>query len=427
MTDNLLESFQQAYRNLQLIPLLGAGELDRFGVDYGREIMDELEQLVEDSPLGNDKIIFIGHRGCGKSTLLAQFSRQLQDSYFVVLFDITDLIEMPDVNHINILFAIAVRLLEEAQQRDVTIEKATKDALYDWLATRTHIETKEIKKEFGFGANFLKIIADKLKTDATTREKIKREFSPKVSELIARIDEIATVVQGGSGKKILVIIDGLDKLDLAVVRDIYTAHIKALFQPNVRMIFTAPISAWREISQGATMETETNNQIVTMTVPKLFPKERARQANAIPSLDIIAILEEVLNKRIPRDLLEGEIAAKMIIYSGGVLRELIRIANQCCRVCLRLIRRHPGEEIKINQEVLQEAIRKLRLDFDTRLGLTDYDMLTQIYQEFQPQDSKDPRFLDLLHGLYVLEYRNDELWYDIHPIVKELLQQKGRI
>jgi len=31
----------------------------------------------------------------------------------------------------------------------------------------------------------------------------------------------------------------------------------------------------------------------------------------------------------------------------------------------------------------------------------------------------------LMHGLYVLEYRNAVHWYDLNPIVKDLLVQEG--
>jgi hypothetical protein len=33
----------------------------------------------------------------------------------------------------------------------------------------------------------------------------------------------------------------------------------------------------------------------------------------------------------------------------------------------------------------------------------------------------------LLHGLYVLEYRTDETWYDVHPIIIESLKRQGAI
>lgn len=61
MNNNLLESFRTAYRNLELQPLIDQKELDKFRVDYCHEIIEELQQLVEDSPSGDCKIIFTGH------------------------------------------------------------------------------------------------------------------------------------------------------------------------------------------------------------------------------------------------------------------------------------------------------------------------------------------------------------------------------
>ncbi len=424
----LLESFRSAYRNLELLPLLTEKELNQFRVEYGGETLEELEQLIEDSPSGDSKIIFAGHRGCGKSTLLAQLSRQLYDRYFVVFFSITDLIEMSDVNHINILFAIAVRLMEEAEKQNVKIKESTQEQLYKWFASRTRIETEQVSAGVGAGFNLFKIITGKLKADATVRQEIKQEFLPKISDLIAQINIIAAVIQGEVKREILVIIDDLDKLDLALVQEVYQKHIKALFQPNFRIILTIPISALREVGLAATLITETNDQIVKMAVSKLFSQGERRQPDAVPKPEPVAILNQIITKRIPTELIEPETKEKIIIYSGGVLRELIRITNECCRICLRLIRRNPEDlAIKINSEVLQQAITKLSLDFDMRIGTDDYEILETTYQEFRPKDPKEQRFLDLLHGLYVLEYRNAQLWYDIHPIVTELLQQRGHL
>jgi hypothetical protein len=110
-----------------------------------------------------------------------------------------------------------------------------------------------------------------------------------------------------------------------------------------------------------------------------------------------------------------------------VLRELIRIANGCCRICLRLIRRDPTQSIKIDKPILEEAVNKLRNDFALRLGKVDYEILTKIYTEFMPDDPTQKEFLDLLHGLHILEYRNRKTWYDVHPIVVELLRDRNLI
>ena len=220
----------------------------------------------------------------------------------------------------------------------------------------------------------------------------------------------------------------LDKLDLELVREVFQEHIKALFQPNFRIIFTIPISALREVSLMSMIVTETSDQIIAMPVLKLFAKGERRQPNAVPKTEPTARLCEILQKRIQPELIEAQTAEKIIIYSGGVLRELIRIANECCRICLRLVRRYPERtDININDEILKEAITKLSLDFDTRIGTDDYKILETTYKESRPNDPKEQKFLDLLHGLYILEYRNAQLWYDVHPIVTELLQERGHI
>jgi len=424
----LLEPFRKAYRNMQLLPLLEESKLKDFWVEYGTETMEELEQLVEDSPYKNSKIIFAGHRGCGKSTLLAKFGRKMADRYFVVLFSISDSIEMSDVNHINILFAIAVRLMEKADKQKIKIKDSIKDQFYKWFDKHTRTETEEYKAETAVGFDLFKIIAGKLKANATVRDQIKKEFEQKTSDLIAKINEIAAVVQNASRKEVLVVIDDLDKIDLGVMRQIYEENIKALFQPNFRIIFTVPISALREVRTSAILTTETNNQVVIMPVSKLFKQGESRIPNSEPIDEAVAMFTDVMYKRISRELIEPEAVKKIVVYSGGVLRELVRITNECCRICLLFIRRKPDDlEIKINAEVLQKAITKIRIDFDTSLGKEDYEILRQTYQEFTPNNPKQQEFLDLLHGLYVLEYRNSKLWYDVHPVVTELLEEKGKL
>jgi energy-coupling factor transporter ATP-binding protein EcfA2 len=424
--EDLLASFRQAYKNLEILPLLESKELDNFRVDYGLDALEKLEQMVEDSPSGDSKIIFAGHRGCGKSTLLAEFSRNMSDRYFVVFFSISDLIEMSDVNHINILFAIAVRMMQEAEAQQIKIKQSLKTAFYQWFATRTRINIEELGAEVSVGFSLLAMITGKLKAEAKTRDEIKQEFSRNLSELVGKINEIAAVVQSASGLEILIIIDDLDKLDLPVAKEVYHHNIKALFQPNFRIILTVPIAALREVSLAASMETESNNQIVHMPVSKLFRKGERRQPQAQPQSEPMAILSKVLARRIPAELIEPDAIAQIILYSGGVLREVIRIANECCRVCLRLVRRDPKNlDIKINDVILSEVIINLRIDFDSRIGNADYETMRDTYRDFKPKDRAGQRFLDLLHGLYILEYRNAELWYDIHPIVTKLIAPDG--
>ena len=430
MSDSsLLESFRQAYRNLQLSPLLKEEELAKFRVDYGQRAMAELEQAVEDCSSENNKIIFTGHRGCGKSTLLAELTRKLQGQCFVVFFSIADAIERSDINHINILFSIAVQMMDKAAAEKVKINPGIKDSVYQWFATRTRTETTQVGGEMSGGFNLLEFVKTQLKVNATVRDELKQEFEPKISELINKVNEIADLIRDATDKEILIIIDDLDKLDLAVVRKIYYDHIKTLFKPELRIIFTVPIAAMREIDLRSTLKDESNNNIKFMEVAKLFGKGESRREDAEPKEKIVAIFTELLYKRIPEELIEPEVLKQIILMSGGVLREAIIIAQGCCSECSLLIRMEEGlENGKINQQILDLAVKNIRNDLATPLYNSHYQILREIYQEFtwsNTTGTDEQKFLDLLHGLYILEYRNDDIWYDVHPIVADLLKRRG--
>jgi len=431
MTNPLLSDFQQAYRNLTFLPLIEEADINKFGVEYGTPVIEELQQLIEDSYEQNSKVVLAGHRGCGKSTLLAEFKRKLDDRYFITFFSISDLIEMSDVNHINILFAIAVSLMDEAEKQSIKIKNSIKEKFYNWFAQQTQTSIEEFKADIEIGSKFdvfLAWIKGNLRSSTIIRDEIKTKLERKIPDLVNNINQITTVIQDASDKHILVIIDDIDKIDIALAKDIFQEHVKALFQPNCNIIMTIPIAALREVSLKATLQTETKDQIVQMPVSKLYHKGESKQADAQPNSEVKDQLAKILNKRISSDLIEQATLEKIIIESGGVLRELIRITNECCRICLRLVRREPdNQEIKINQDILEQAINKLSLDFDMSIGVKDYEILKTTYEDSKPNDPKEQRFLDLLHGLYILEYRNHELWYDVHPIVTQVLRQKDII
>jgi predicted AAA+ superfamily ATPase len=111
MVSDRYAEFIQASRNLENFPLLEPAEIEKFRVTYGQRTLLKLRgEILSAGDAG--KLIFTGHRGCGKSTLLAQLPRLMRDeSLFVSFFSIADMVEMSDVNHINILYAIALKLL----------------------------------------------------------------------------------------------------------------------------------------------------------------------------------------------------------------------------------------------------------------------------------------------------------------------------
>jgi nucleoside-triphosphatase THEP1 len=408
-------------------------------VEYGTEILEELDHLLEDCSPDNNKIIFTGHRGSGKSTLLGQFCQQTRDRYFVVLFSISDVIEMSDVNHVNILFAMAVKLMEAAEERHIKIGPKTKQAFCEWFNEHTRTEESSVDSsieiessgEAGVNAWFVKFFAKvkaTLKANSVIRDEIKTKFARRISDLVDRINDIASAIQADYRQEIMVVIDDLDKLDLATVDRVYRENISALFQPQFRIIYTIPMAATRDMSLKGIIQNATSNKIQSMWATKLFPRGGDRAPNASPVAASVRVFEQILYKRLPQELIAPEATQMMIVKSGGALREFIRLASQCCGLCLKQLRRTPNQQdLIITPEILKNAITNYRIDLTEPLGENRYQILLDVYQNYLPKDGMDQDFLDLLHTLYILEYRNDDLWFGVHPVVQEILQRRGLI
>ncbi|MGP1385449.1 MAG: P-loop NTPase fold protein [Thainema sp.] len=418
------ERFLAAYRNLALFPLLKPDEIEHFRVQYGRRTLLKLKSEITASE-PNGKLIFTGHRGCGKSTLLNELAGIMrQQQHFVVFFSIADMVEMSDVNHVNILYAIALKLLSNATKLQVPIPETTKTKLLNWFTeTKTQTYTDQLKQELSVGVDIFQWLTAKLQKEDTFREEIKLTYEKRVSELSDTIDRIAAAIQAATKKEVLVIIDDLDKLDLSVVEAIYRDNINALFSPNIRIVFTIPIAVVREPRLLATLNSFC--QIILLSVTKFYTQDQAHRPDGEAIQVNVEILAHILDKRIDAELITPEVKQQLVLLSGGVLRELIRLGQECCRECMLELELEPEKADRvIDAEILATAVKNLRNQFARSLGSQLYELLVEIYGSFTPPDARDPQFLELLHGLYVLEYENDDLWYDLHPLVVDLLQRK---
>lgn len=439
-----LEQYRAASQNLQLEPLVTREALNRLGVEYQTYLIDELEQAIEDSPGLDNKLIFTGHRGCGKSTLLAELGFRLIETgrYFVVMFSIADTIERSAVDHVNILFLMAVQMLEAAERSQVRLQPGIRKSLYQWLGNHTQTESKDVVAEIEARgeasvkggvpliAEFLAAIKSTLKVNSVVREEISTEFARKISDLIAQINAIQTYISNATGQRVLVIIDDLDKLDLSVTESIFSKNIQPLLDPGFQILYTIPIATLREVSLKKGIEAYMK-QIHTMRVAKFFTRSIVRKPDRIPDNSCVNLFAEVIDKRLPSALIEPDVKQQMILKSGGVLRELIRILDRCCDSSMQEIRGRIRRSIfdkpavKIDQRMLDQVLTDMQIGYAEPLGQDDFERLKSIYEQFKPQNVEDQRFLDLLHGLYVLEYRNATLWYDLNPIVFDLLVQEG--
>ena len=430
MDQDLLKKFQQAYQDLDLFPLVQAEDIEKFRVDYGLEVMVRLKREIEAS-VANGKFVFAGHRGCGKSTLLKRLALDMTEKHHVVFFSIAELIEMSAVTHVNILYAIALLLLRDGKSKEVdaNIDEDIESTILGWnTTTHKQVASKSDKGSMGFSLDLFSLFTTKLQREKSFRDDLETTFAKKISDLVGKIDRIAAAIQIKTNKEVLVIIDDLDKLDLPLVESIYRNNIKALFSPQIRIVFTIPVSAVQEPQVMGALNSEGIVRPHLFPVAKFFTKDDRHNPDAEPIAKTLKVFFEVLEKRIPDGLISTQTAREMILKSGGVMRELVRIARECCTECMVQLEIEPDQEaVTIDHDILTIALRNLRNDFARQIGSNLYELLVQVYETAEPKDSSNDGFVKLLHGLMVLEYMNDALWYDVHPIVTSLLKQKQLI
>jgi energy-coupling factor transporter ATP-binding protein EcfA2 len=439
-----LEQFRSASLGLQLGPLLTEQDLARFGIEYQTETIDRLEQSVKQ----NRKLFFTGHTGCGKSTLLAELEVRLNQKtdpqYFVVRFSISDTIEIYAVDHINILFSIAVQMLDAVKNSEFTLPAGIRDRLYNWLGkhTKTEVSARESEIEASGEAKvkggipviweFLAAIKSKLKFSSVVRHEISTEFDRKIDDLIAKVDEISAEIEAATGKQVLVIIDDLDKLPLSLMETIFKNNIKPLLAPVCRIIYTLPIAILRDVAVKSTI-VQSVKRIDTMPATKFFTKETVRQLDRVAIPEMLSIMEKAIEQRLPDDLLAPGIKQQIVLKSGGLLREMFRITDFCCDECIKQLEQQIRKSqfdrpiVTIDQSILDRVLNDLELDYSGALGRKDYVLLKSIYEQFEPEDAENQRFQELLNALYIVEYRNALQWYDLNPIVTDLLRRRGDI
>jgi hypothetical protein len=424
----LLAKFQQIYKDLDLLPLVKAEDIEKFRVDFGLECKVRLRREIEASQ-ENGKFLFTGHRGCGKSTLLKRLAIEMSDKHHVVFFSIADMIEMTAVTHTNILYVIALLMLSDARTLEINIDKEVQETVLGWNDTiQKQIIEKSTKASTGVKVDFLSVVTALFQREKNFRDLLETTFAKKISDLVGKIDRLANAIKQETNKPVLVIIDDLDKLDLPFVEAIYLNNIKALFSPEIRIVFTIPVSSTQEPQVIGAFNSEGGVMPYLFPVAKFFEKIDRHDPDAKVITKNLNTFLKVLEKRIPEGLIEPQTAREMVLKSGGVMRELVRIARECCIECMVLIEIEPERKnIVIDQQILKTALRNLRHGFARQIGASLYELLVKIYETSEAKDSSNEDFVKLLHGLMVLEYENDFMWYDVHPIVVDLLKERKLI
>lgn len=142
-----------------------------------------------------------------------------------------------------------------------------------------------------------------------------------------------------------------------------------------------------------------------------------RSQAGTPDEEGLARLRQIITNRMDASLITEGALTTIAKLSGGIPRELITLGRLACLEALV-----SGHE-RIDEEVVDAAAWRKRRDYQVLLTSQQLDLLRQVRKTKRVENEQEYR--DLLHNLSVLEYRNHQAWYDVHPLIEALLDDEA--
>jgi len=407
--------FDRAWLNFELdLPLKPGsdGRPNPFYVDRPGNPIAELTDALLAPFYRPPKFFFSGHRGCGKSTELLHLlsNKDIQNKYWPINFSIREEADIVDIDFRDVLLAIGSRLFREYRKKGGELPEHLLKELYGWKGKvekqiSTILEGRISNVEIGASIEAFFVNAGlKMKLEPATRVELRQIVETDITGLIALINHIATAIYTRERRIPLILIDDLDKPDLEKARSIFHERREIMMQPNCAIVYTVSSALFY------------SKEFDSIRDQALF----LPNINLHPPLDATIriqkgfdILTRFVDVRMAPALIEKDALQEAINYSGGVFRELARII----RTAIGCARRRKAEKIQLND--VEWAATEIRNEYRRILDKEDIKLLKKV-QETKRLEYNE-RLKPLLQLLALLEYRDEENWCDVHPVIRKML------
>lgn len=398
------EAFVISYNHFDIRPLVGKTLRNFYVDDFCKTSVKEIVTTVQISEQYR-KMLLIGHRGCGKSTILNKVAEELDDQYYVVSFSASEELNMMDVEAVDILLAAYLQLLQSVEKnwlRTLLEKDKTTANFIDLLTKPLKIEIKE--KDI----NLFNTIGFKVKVENETRADMRKYLHGQIKELLDSIDKICEKIEINKNKTLLIIIDDLDKLETKFAEEIFLKNQSLLTDPKVKIIYTFPLDTYYSDEY-----IRISDRYDDLFIPLVNIKN-----NKGEKIDHnIDSLRKLINQRIDTHLVKTEASNYLINHSAGLLRDLVKFMQDSCKLAI------VEEKVVIDLDIAQKVISKYVNDYYRVFDAIEYKAAIEEIAATKGKNG-NKKLVYFLRHLFALEYRqNKQLWYDIHPCLKEALKR----
>ncbi|NES85769.1 MAG: AAA family ATPase [Moorea sp. SIO2B7] len=407
MSDNgITEAFTNAYNNFDSRPLAGE-TLRRFYIDdFTKDAVNSIRTTIKISARYR-KMLVIGHRGCGKSTILNKVAEELNNDFHLVSFSAAETLNMNDVETIDILISIYLQILNSMNDSNINVPFQRFDDIMKSVKSKLKVTEA--------GVNLLKTLTFKIKVENESRAALREEFINQIEILNNSISDCIESIykhyededNNTKGKDVLIIIDDLDKLDTEFAEKVFFEQSHLLTMPEAKIIYTFPLETYY-CEAFNTFRDRYDDEFISLVVV-------AQEKNG--DLGIQQLAKLVL-QRIDKQYIKPEALKKMILFSGGLLRDLIKFMQDACKKAI------VNDSDIIDKDIAEQVINETANHYKRLFDFPNYkEDVKKIVSKSQRNEIENKDLIYLLKYLFVLEYRfKDNLWYEVHPCLKKVLE-----
>jgi nucleoside-triphosphatase THEP1 len=389
-------------------PLHTREELEHFSVDRTHSPIDDIQFLLEATD-GPEKFLFSGHRGSGKSTELARLTQRLGDQFRVVEFSVMQELDLFELQYVDVLLGLALELAGLATEEDIDVKESVLEHVFQFARDVTEeVQVEEHDgAEVGASLNaFAASLSAKLRAEDVTRRTVRENVSRRITELLESIELLTKEIERVTGQDLLVVIDDIDKVDLSTAKSMFFEHASTLSEPPLSIIYTFPMPLRHDNSFQQVRNSFSN--------VKILPNIKTQERDGTPFEPGLETTEHIVTKRLETVLIEENALDELARLSSGVPRQLVILVRQACLDTLK-----EGRGV-IDTAAVQAAANQQRREYEVLLDRSQRELLKEVHTNKAINNDEPHRAL--LHNLSVLQYRNDDVWYDVHPIVLPLIE-----
>jgi hypothetical protein len=450
-------SLDDVYKTLSPEPLMTSPEIEAFyrgrlnEVRGGDKIGNMALGLKRSWGSGFYKAFLTGHPGVGKSTELTRLVEEMRDRFRAIRFQVPRDLDPGSFKPFDVLLLMMIMVVEETGKpvpdggAGATPSEDLLQEIMDWFADEkvklTESRKTGIEASAGIGPSATTLLQKVTGLFATVKGEIKYAADrnkeiveyrlARVSTLIGLVnkllDECNERLRTATGHEWLFIGEDFDKPGIrpGLVEDFFLNHANIFADIQTHAIFTIPIGL---VYSGKQTQLPCPGERI-----HIVPDTPVFDRDHKDFKDGRAALQEILEARVAAKLFAPGQMKRLIVASGGNVRDLFRLVSQA--VDSALLR--PAAKGRIGKADADGAINQLRTDYTRKLGVGPYDApeptyaekarrLVEVYNQVPGYDVPDPALYALLNARAVQEF-NGKRWFGVHPLVVDIFKAQGRL